>query len=279
MNIVNKLTLRHIKTHKRRSLLTVLSIIVSVAMITAVFTSVFSFVTFLKDATLAYDGNWQAQLFYDETPDMSAFKSDDIEYYAGKNVFQFTFDKDSNKSKAFAQADAVDETAVDMRNINIIHGAFPKKENELLLTNDYIEKNKLDWKVGDTVTLYCLDYATEKESYRDYKICGIAEGNVSFFDNRDGVVANLDGDVSYVTLSYKTLVKTFYENADALKKQTGAATITYNTDLLDYSGVSRGSSTIRTVKIFTAIILGIIVFASVFMIYDSFAVSYQERER
>ena len=279
MNIVNKLTLRHIKTHKRRSLLTVLSIIVSVAMITAVFTSVFSFVTFLKDATLAYDGNWQAQLFYDETPDMSAFKSDDIEYYAGKNVFQFTFDKDSNKSKAFAQADAVDETAVDMRNINIIHGAFPKKENELLLTNDYIEKNKLDWKVGDTVTLYCLDYATEKESYRDYRICGIAEGNVSFFDNRDGVVANLDGDISYVTFSYKTLVKTFYENADALKKQTGAATITYNTDLLDYSGVSRGSSTIRTVKIFTAIILGIIVFASVFMIYDSFAVSYQERER
>lgn len=279
MNIVNKLTLRHIKTHKRRSLLTVLSIIVSVAMITAVFTSVFSFVTFLKDATLAYDGNWQAQLFYDETPDMSAFKSDDIEYYAGKNVFQFTFDKDSNKSKAFAQADAVDETAVDMRNINIIHGAFPKKENELLLTNDYIEKNKLDWKVGDTVTLYCLDYATEKESYRDYKICGIAESNVSFFDNRDGVVANLDVDVSYVTFSYKTLDKTFYEKAEALKKQTGAATITYNTDLLDYSGVSRGSSTIRTVKIFTAIILGIIVFASVFMIYDSFAVSYQERER
>ncbi|MBR3149067.1 MAG: ABC transporter permease [Eubacterium sp.] len=279
MNIVNKLTLRHIKTHKRRSLLTVLSIIVSVAMITAVFTSVFSFVTFLKDATLAYDGNWQAQLFYDETPDMSAFKSDDIEYYAGKNVFQFTFDKDSNKSKAFAQADAVDETAVDMRNINIIHGAFPKKENELLLTNDYIEKNKLDWKVGDTVTIYCLDYATEKESYRDYKICGIAEGNVSFFDSRDGVVANLDGDVSYVTFSYKTLDKTFYENADALKKQTGAATITYNTDLLDYSGVSRGSSTIRTVKIFTAIILAVIVFASVFMIYDSFAVSYQERER
>ena len=279
MSIVNSLTLRHIKSHKRRSLLTVLSIIVSVAMVTAVFTSVFSFVTFSKDATLAYDGNWQAQLFYDETPDMSAFKSDDIEYYAGKNVFQFTFDKDSNKSKAFAQADAVDETAVDMRNINIIHGAFPKKENELLLTNDYIEKNKLDWKVGDTITLYCLDYATEKESYRDYKICGIAEGNVSFFDNRDGVVANLDGDVSYVTFSYKTLDKSFYEKAEALQKKTGAKNISYNTDLLDYSGVNRGSSTIRTVKIFTCIILAVIVFASVFMIYDSFAVSYQERER
>jgi putative ABC transport system permease protein len=118
-----------------------------------------------------------------------------------------------------------------------------------------------------------------RESVKEYTLCGIAEGNVSFFDNRDGIIANLDGDVDYVTFSYKTLDNTFYEKADALKKETGAATITYNTDLLDYSGVSRGSSTIKTVKAFTAIILGIIVFASVFMIYDSFAVSYQERER
>jgi putative ABC transport system permease protein len=279
MNIVNKLTLRHIKTHKRRSLLTILSIIVSVAMITAVFTTVFSFVTFLKDATRAYDGSWQAQLFYDETPDMSAFKNDEIEYYAGNSAFQYTFDKDSQKAKAYGNVDAVDETVVDMRNINIKDGAFPKTADEILVTDSYIEKNKLDWKIGDKITLYCTDFGSDEESAKDYTLCGIAEGNVSFFDSRDGIVANLDGDAAYVTFSYKTLDNTFYEKADALKKQTGAATISYNTDLLDYSGVSRGSSTIRTMKIFTAIILAVIVFASVFMIYDSFAVSYQERER
>ena len=41
MNIVNSLTLRHMNSHNRRSLLTVLSIIVSGAMVTAVFTTVF----------------------------------------------------------------------------------------------------------------------------------------------------------------------------------------------------------------------------------------------
>ena len=279
MNIVNKLTLRHIKTHKRRSLLTILSIIVSVAMITAVFTSVYSFVTFLKDATLAYDGSWQAQLFYDETPDMSAFKNDEITYYIGKNAFQFTFDKDSQKAKAYGNVDAVDEAVVDMRNINITQGTLPKTAGEILVTDSYIERNKLNWKVGDKVKLWCLDLNTEEGNYKDFTLCGIAEGNVSFFDSRDGIAANTDGAVNYVTFRFKNLDKTFYEKADALKKQTGAASISYNTDLLDYSGVSRGSSTIKTVKIFTAIILAIIVFASVFMIYDSFAVSYQERER
>ena len=279
MIIVNKLTLRHIKTHKRRSLLTILSIIVSVAMITAVFTTVFSFVTFLKDATRAYDGSWQAQLFYDETPDMSPFKNDEMDYYAGDSAFQFTYDKDSQKAKAYGNVDAVGETIVDMRNINIKDGAFPKTADEILVTDSYIEKNKLDWKVGDKINIYCTDSDTSKESNKTYTLCGIAEGNVSFFDSRDGIVANLDGNISYVTFSYKTLDKTFYDKANALKKQTGAESISYNTDLLDYSGVSRGSSTIRTVKIFTAIILAVIVFASVFMIYDSFAVSYQERER
>ena len=279
MIIVNKLTLRHIKTHKRRSLLTILSIIVSVAMITAVFTTVFSFVTFLKDATRAYDGSWQAQLFYDETPDMSPFKNDEMDYYAGDSAFQFTYDKDSQKAKAYGNVDAVGETIVDMRNINIKDGAFPKTADEILVTDSYIEKNKLDWKVGDKINIYCTDSDTSKESNKTYTLYGIAEGNVSFFDSRDGIVANLDGNISYVTFSYKTLDKTFYDKANALKKQTGAESISYNTDLLDYSGVSRGSSTIRTVKIFTAIILAVIVFASVFMIYDSFAVSYQERER
>ncbi len=61
MNIVNTLTLRHLKSHKKRSVLTVLAIIVSVAMVTAVFTSAISFVKFFQNTTLAVDGNWHAK--------------------------------------------------------------------------------------------------------------------------------------------------------------------------------------------------------------------------
>ena len=284
MNIVNKLTLRHIKSHKRRSLLTVLAIIVSVAMVTAVFTSIFSFIKFMQDSTKAYDGNWHAQFMYEEMPDTTAFDNAEFDYYTGANLFQFTYDKNVEAAKAYAQVDAIDESAIDIRNIKITDGAFPKNNNEIVVSREYIEKNKLDWKVGDTVNLYCLDFNTEKEGYRDYTLCGIAEGNVSFFDHRDGFVANLDGVIPkdfpvYVTVSYHKLDNSVYDRTEALQKETGANNISYNTDLLDYSGVNRGSSTIRTVKIFTCIILAVIVFASVFMIYDSFAVSYQERER
>ncbi len=106
-----------------------------------------------------------------------------FDYYTGANLFQFTYDKNVEAAKAYAQVDAIDESAIDIRNIKITDGAFPKNNNEIVVSREYIEKNKLDWKVGDTVNLYCLDFNTEKEGYRDYTLCGIAEGNVSFFDH------------------------------------------------------------------------------------------------
>lgn len=284
MNIVNSLTLRHIKSHKRRSLLTVLSIIVSVAMVTAVFTSIFSFVKFMQDSTKAYDGNWHAQLMYERMPDMAAFESGDLDYYAGANLFRFTYDKNVEAAKAYAQVDAVDESALNIRNIKITDGAFPKNKNEIVVTKEYIEKNKLDWSVGDTVSLYCLDFADEKEMYRDYTLCGIAEGNVSFFDHRDAFVANISGTIPddfpvYVTVSYHKLDNSVYDRTEALQKETGAIERNYNIDLLNYSGIMEKNDTLKTIGGFAAVILAVIVIASVVMIYDSFAVSYQERER
>ena len=284
MNIVQKLTLRHIKSHKRRSFLTVLAIIVSVAMVTAVFTSVFSFVKFMQDSTKAYDGNWHAQLWYEELPEESMLKSDDYDYYLGANVFNFRYDKEKDTSKAYAEVDAVTEKAEEMRNINILDGAFPKNEGEILVTKEYIEKNKLNWKVGDTIRVYCLDYATEKEGYKEYKLCGIAQGNVSFFDHRDGVVAFTDsvrnsGVNCYATLSYHTLNNSVYEKTHTLESETNSQNIKFNIDLLNYSGVMENNETFKALGGFAAVILAVIVIASVIMIYDSFAVSYQERER
>lgn len=284
MNIVQKLTLRHIKSHKRRSLLTLLSIIVSVAMVTAVFTSIFSFVKFMQDSTEAYDGNWHAQLWYEQLPEESALKSDDYDYYLGANVMNFRYDKEKDIAKAYAEVDAVTEKAVEMRNIHILEGTFPKQDGEILLTKDYLEKNKLNWKVGDTIRVYALDYATEKEDYKEYKLCGIAEANVSFFDRRDGVTAFTDsvrssGVNCYATLSYHKLDNAVYKNTRALESATNGHDVKYNIDLLDYSGVMENNTTLKSIGGFAAVIIAVIVVASVIMIYDSFAVSYQERER
>ena len=57
MNIINKVTLRHLKKNKRRSLVTIIGVIISVAMITAVATLGVSFLDLLIQAT--YYNQWR----------------------------------------------------------------------------------------------------------------------------------------------------------------------------------------------------------------------------
>ena len=61
MNVIQKLTLRHMLLNKRRTLVTVLGIVISVAMLTAVSTFTGSFMDLARRDTLARTGDWQVK--------------------------------------------------------------------------------------------------------------------------------------------------------------------------------------------------------------------------
>ena len=58
MNIVNKLTMRQLKLNKKRTIVTIIGTIISVAMITAVCTLGISFLDFMQRLTIADEGEW-----------------------------------------------------------------------------------------------------------------------------------------------------------------------------------------------------------------------------
>lgn len=62
MNIVNRLTLRCLRLNKRRTLVTIIGIILSVAMLTAISTIFFSFMDLMQRDTIAKSGEWHASL-------------------------------------------------------------------------------------------------------------------------------------------------------------------------------------------------------------------------
>ena len=64
MNIVNKRTTRHIQQNKGRTVVTTLGICVSVAMITAVFVAMASFLNLFGEIGLISSGNWDAEFDY-----------------------------------------------------------------------------------------------------------------------------------------------------------------------------------------------------------------------
>ena len=300
MKIINKLTWRHLWANKKRTVITLFGIIISVAMVTAVFTSVESLMNTMGEITASYDGAWHAQ--YNE------LKSKDVQTLAKqKNVKAIGLSMDlgeinskanSDSSKSRTDVLACNQNLFTIYSMKPATGRLPVTARELLVTKSFITRNDLKWKVGDTVTLpfttYSADPQVEPETaQRTYTICGILEndnqltGFYSAFCGLDDTVTDATGtyiaQVQFAPLGsntptdIKAAAKALY-GAEAVKANDGTRFSTH-TDYLMYSGVQMNSEITRALYGFMAVILLIIVFASVFMIYDSFAVSYQQRAR
>lgn len=302
MKIINKLTWRHLWVNRRRTVITLFGIIISVAMVTAVFTSVGSLMRSLSDITAAYDGAWHAQYMNLQDKDVQTLSKQ-------KNVKTIGLLADIGQMDCNTKEDSGrNETSIIAGNQNLFAinkmkpatGRLPNNTRELMVTKSYLQRNKLNWKVGDTVTVQTASYPTgaqEAEATggepivenRTFTICGILEVqnqltgmNSAFCGMDDTVAGGYTAQVQFSNLGsntpkdIKAAAKAIYGKA---VNNDRSDLYMIHTDYLMYNGVQMSDGIARALYGFVAIILLIIILASVFMIYDSFAVSYQQRAR
>lgn len=302
MKIINKLTWRHLWVNRRRTVITLFGIIISVAMVTAVFTSVGSLMRSLSDITAAYDGAWHAQYMNLQDKDVQTLSKQ-------KNVKTIGLLADIGQMDCNTKEDSGrNETSIIAGNQNLFAinkmkpaaGRLPNNTRELMVTKSYLQRNKLNWKVGDTVTVQTASYPTgaqEAEATggepivenRTFTVCGILEVqnqltgmNSAFCGMDDTVAGGYTAQVQFSNLGsntpkdIKAAAKAVYGKA---VNSDWSDLYTIHTDYLMYNGVQMSDGITRALYGFVAIILLIIILASVFMIYDSFAVSYQQRAR
>lgn len=302
MKIINKLTWRHLWVNRRRTVITLFGIIISVAMVTAVFTSVGSLMRSLSDITAAYDGAWHAQYMNLQDKDVQTLSKQ-------KNVKTIGLLADIGQMDCNTKEDSGrNETSIIAGNQNLFAinkmkpaaGRLPNNTRELMVTKSYLQRNKLNWKVGDTVTVQTTSYPTgaqEAEATggepivenRTFTVCGILEVqnqltgmNSAFCGMDDTVAGGYTAQVQFSNLGsntpkdIKAAAKAVYGKA---VNSDWSDLYTIHTDYLMYNGVQMSDGIARALYGFVAIILLIIILASVFMIYDSFAVSYQQRAR
>lgn len=291
MNIVNTLTLRHIKTHKKRTILTIVAIIVSVAMVTAVFTSAISFIKYFQNSTLEVDGNWHVQFTDDDySLHKSLFATDvNIDEFAARAVCgTTTFGVNDRISPYSSGIFCAEKNWFGMRNVTVSQGRLPENSHELLLTTRAIKEFDLNVNVGDKITVPVSVVDEEKaESVtvnREYEIVGISDSFVSATDSY-AVFSGLDSEAlkesegTIVIARYDKLDKSIYDKIEQTMKTIGFSGYKANTELFTFSLIRDSNGMIVSLGLFAGILLLIIAVVSVFMIYDSFAVSYQERAK
>ena len=306
MNIVHKLTLRHLKANKGRSVVTTLGIMISVAMITAVFVALASFMQLTADIDIQERGDKVAAL-YNVTPEqLKTLRQDDrVEVGAAvDNALSFQLAEGGSTVQRTSSLYVSDPDNDKLMILGDYSGNLPTKPDEIAVESDLIENNHLDWKIGDTVTIPTghrqqtdddgevfdtdgVSYSpNETFSYvedKTYTITAILHHNVptySFYQ----IIAGMDtANTQGMTANIK-LKKLGMDSYKVLEEIAGKAGFSINdcdinkslmASHLAFGAGSQYGSLIPLI----GILLFLIIVASVSLIYNAFAMSLSERVR
>jgi len=299
MNIVNRLTLRHLKLNKRRTLVTIIGVIIAVAMITAVTTLGVSFLDlFIRDEITEY-GEWHVVYYNVNTGQISAIKEDKNTeaVILSRNIGNAVLEEKSQEKKLYLSIQAYNQTGFEKLPITLISGRFPKEESEIVVSEEIIKKGKVNLQIGDEVTLDIGEavYQDAGNNNKDlnetfirretatYTVVGIIKplirqslySTISFLD--ESKLDSMDRVNAYVVLN--KIKNSLYTHAQEFAEQNNIDSVYFNDKLLRYYGVSKSDNFKQTFIGLLVIVMGIVIIGAVALIYNSFAISVGERSR
>lgn len=154
MNIMNRLTLKHIKKNKARTIVTIIGIIISVAMLTAVMTGMKSGLQWFRNGEIEESGKWHARFDgismeqFQQLKEMSGME----EVFATKELGYAAVTTSLDETRPYVYIRAYDASAFRNMPIKLVEGRLPENEHEIIISSDLANGTEGAPKVGDTVT-------------------------------------------------------------------------------------------------------------------------------
>ncbi len=320
MNILNKLTIRSLLLNKKRTLVTIIGIILSCALICGVTTLVTSFQSALYAEAQYTHGNYHTEFQNVPVEDQKYFKN-----HVGIEKIMLTQDigyakleNSENEYKPYVYLMEFDDEALNNLAVHLVEGRLPENENEIVISQHIITDGGVKLSVGQKITLdvgkrmdsgHELDQGNPYNSLKDedetgevteyidtlftkeYTIVGIMErpNFESYSAPGYTIISHMDQILKEnvnIFVSFKNVYDTYDLTAEILgmpeilaEGYTPKYEFKLNYEVLRYSGMTQNSAINSTLYSLSAIIIGIIVVTSVFVIRNSFSISITERFR
>lgn len=153
MNIFNRVTLATLKKNRTRTIVTVIGVILSAAMICAVTTSIKSLQNYLLEQFIYSNGMWHGAALGTDAEMLKTVKSSDkIKDAVWSRRVGYVKVESTNEYKPYLYIIAVSENFENMMSIHVTDGHYPTNENEIILPMNFINNGNGNYKLGDTVT-------------------------------------------------------------------------------------------------------------------------------
>lgn len=302
MNILNKLTQKHLTMNKKRTIVTIVGIILSTALMVGIGLLLSTFRESMIQEVIMERGDYNARIDDISKSNLAIINNNsNVKSYITRNYLGYDripTDETISYFKLFSVDDAY------MSHLTLIEGRLPKNSQEVVIPKYLYEQYSETLKIGNTLNLSIGDRYYEGKQVPDnapyyegeyinnpkeYKltIVGVIERDY-YEDSEIGCfiyTTGLTSDKMDVFITYKKVNKT-YENTERIAKSLGILQgdeyydrVEYNTSLLALHGTSNYSNLINSMAGMLIIMLSLVSIACVIVIYNSFAISVMERKK
>ncbi len=322
MNVMKSFTLRSLSRNKKRTAVTIIGVIISAAMITAVTTFFASFLSLLQRSVIADQGNWQAVIHNVPADSLGAIKQSDIPDAAIYNrelgcALINEDDTSDTNAKPYLIVQQYNTPGFDQMSVKLSSGRLPQSSGEVIVSENLARGSDTSYSIGDKMTLslghrYAPDgsqlednsfyyYETSEDGTKantevfqpehemTFTVVGTMKapsfelswsagfGVLGYIDTSE--LTSKDTVNVYMTLSHPD--RSMFASVPTLAESAGvtADNVQFNNDLLRYSGIVRDDNVYDFLMGFAAVIIIIIMAASISLIYNAFAISVTERTR
>lgn len=316
MNILNKLTIKNLKLNKKRSLGTIIGIILSVALICAVSNMVSSFRETLIQNAINESGYWHIRLYNvsnDKLKRLKLNKDIDNIYTISEDGYA-KLDTIKNEYKPYLKFYGMNKENFNNLEFKLIKGRFPKNDNEIIISEHLNKNGKADLKIDDEITVNVGDRVTLEDDYalndsnpfdkgneiiknpntKKYRVVGIIKRPDVSFEPTSApayttITTSTNEDNFSVFISLKNprdknsfvelLGARNYDEVVNMGINNPRYDYTLNNELLRWEALKFSDSTFSMLLSITEVVIFIIIFTSIFCIRNSFAISTTEKMR
>ena len=304
MNIFNKVAMQGLKKNRTRTIVTIIGVILSAAMITAVTTFGVSLMNYMAEVAASKYGDWQVAYLDADSSFKKEISSDKkVEKTVSfENIGYARIEGGENPNKPYFFIAGFSQRTFDALPVTLVSGRLPENDREILLSGKATTEGGASYALGDTISLAVGSrlegdkklsqsdpykagteiFAPQEE--KEYTVVGICRTPVFEEDSSPGYTLITRNEESMQGAEFSVFVSLWNPrqiHSFAKSAGDGHAYI-LNHNVLRIIGLSDDpSDRVFNALLYSAgvIVIAIIMVGSIFLIYNSFSISLNERMR
>ena len=145
MKILNTLTLKNLKLNKKRTIVTIIGISLSVALICAITTFTVSIQKSLLEREIKTNGNYHVRV-QDVSKENEKYLENNAkieELQISQEIGYANLEESQNENKPYAYMEGYDENLLKNGGIVLVEGRLPENENEIVIPEHVIQNGKV----------------------------------------------------------------------------------------------------------------------------------------